>query len=75
MERAAAILTVVVVFPTPPFWFATVKIRVEAGFAIASFRRRTPTTFVEAGAAGAAGVDVSRESSLFWLIGLSKHPF
>jgi hypothetical protein len=73
MERAAAILTVVVVFPTPPFWFATVKIRVDAGFAIASLRRRTPTTFVEFD--GVEAGDVSRESSLFWLIGLSKHPF
>jgi len=48
---------------------ATVKIRVEAGFAIASLRRRTPTTF------GDEDGVVSRESSPLWLIGLSKHPF
>ena len=29
--RAAAMLTVVVVLPTPPFWFETVKIRVFSG--------------------------------------------
>ena len=29
--RAAATLTVVVVLPTPPFWFATVMTRVCAG--------------------------------------------
>jgi hypothetical protein len=43
--------------------------RVEAGFAIASLRRRTPMTLVD------EGVDVSRESSPFWLIDQSKHPF
>ena len=30
--RAAAMLTVVVVLPTPPFWLETVKIRVFSGF-------------------------------------------
>src|SRR5512145_977770 len=29
-EREAARLTAVVVFPTPPFWFATVRIRANA---------------------------------------------
>ena len=68
MERAAAILTVVVVLPTPPFWLATVKIRVEAGFAIASLSLRTPIT-------GAEFIDVSRESSPLSFMALSKHPF
>jgi hypothetical protein len=56
----------VVVLPTPPFWLATVKIRVEAGFAIASLSLRTPITEL---------VDVSRESSPLWFMALSKHPF
>jgi hypothetical protein len=43
---------------------ATVKIRVEAGLAIASFSLRTPTTFEFV---------VSRESSPD--MGQSKHPF
>ena len=30
--KAAAMLTVVVVLPTPPFWFETVKTRVFSGF-------------------------------------------
>src|SRR5512143_4217073 len=30
-EREAARLTAVVVFPTPPFWLATVRIRANAG--------------------------------------------
>src|SRR5512135_1052496 len=30
-EREAARLTAVVVFPTPPFWFATVRIRANTG--------------------------------------------
>jgi hypothetical protein len=57
---------VVVVLPTPPFWLATVKIRVEAGLAIASLSLRTPITEL---------VDVSRESSPPWFMALSKHPF
>jgi hypothetical protein len=53
MARAAAILTAVVVLPTPPFWLATVKIRVFKGVGIGSFRRLIPITFE---------LDVSRES-------------
>ena len=44
IAKAAAILTVEVVFPTPPFWFATVKRRVEVGAGIGSLRRRVPIT-------------------------------
>ena len=36
--------TAEVVFPTPPFWLATVKIRVFNGATIGSFSRRTPIT-------------------------------
>ena len=52
MDSAAAIFTVVVVFPTPPFWLATTKIRPLAGAGIGSFKRRVPTTLLL--------VDVSR---------------
>ena len=45
IASAAATLTAVVVLPTPPFWLATVKIRVLMGLGIGSLRRRIPTTF------------------------------
>jgi len=32
-----------VVLPTPPFWLATVKIRVEIGWGIGSRKRLVPT--------------------------------
>jgi hypothetical protein len=44
MDRAAAKLTAVVVLPTPPFWLATVKIRVLRGATIGSFNLRIPIT-------------------------------
>ncbi|CAB4775678.1 unannotated protein [freshwater metagenome] len=54
MAKAAAIFTVVVVFPTPPFWLETVNTRGCSGLGMGSLSRRTPTTVL--------GV-VSRESS------------
>lgn len=54
MARAAATLTAEVVLPTPPFWLATVKIRVEMGWGMGSRNRLVPTTL--------RGADVSRES-------------
>ena len=43
--RAAAMLTVVVVLPTPPFWLETVKIRVFSGFGRSRPRRRSRRLF------------------------------
>ena len=45
--RAAAMFTVVVVLPTPPFWLETVKIRVLFGFGqFAPDQPLTPTGLV-----------------------------
>ena len=44
MESAAARFTAVVVLPTPPFWLATVRIRVLNGAIIGSLSRLTPIT-------------------------------
>jgi hypothetical protein len=45
MASAAATFTAVVVLPTPPFWLATVKIRVAFGLGSGSRNLRVPTTF------------------------------
>src|SRR5512140_3099819 len=50
-EREAARLTAVVVFPTPPFWFATVRIRANTG---APFSGNT-TVSCTTGGGGAKG--------------------
>jgi len=52
-------LTAEVVLPTPPFWLATVKIRVVMGLGITSRKRLVPT--IRRGAAPWGGF-VSRES-------------
>jgi hypothetical protein len=51
---AAAMLTVVVVFPTPPFWLATVSTRVVTGRGQASVL--PPRILAAAAAATAMGV-------------------
>src|SRR5690242_3176902 len=73
MARAAAMFTEVVVFPTPPFWLATVMTRVSDGRG----HSRSPRFAMTSNAAAAAraigvsklgaggGINVSRESTLF----------
>ncbi len=63
IAMAAAILTADVVFPTPPFWFATVITRVSGGLGQRS--RWIFMTFTACNASRAMGVSstVSRETS------------
>ena len=61
---AAATLTVVVVFPTPPFWLATVSTRVWGGCGkerpTSEMRRRASSA-----TSNARGVDSSTRGRLF----------
>src|SRR5215204_4099089 len=63
IASAAAMLTVVVVLPTPPFWFATTKMRVCAGLskrAVASARWARATCSC---ASAASGVESSSDGT------------